>query len=105
MIGNPATSGDDTAPGSLRAGPGAARNRRVMAAAQLRDWLTAEIRTHKGCEKLEVLGISRLESSDPDGCNWSYSLVVDPGGAAAPVYALACAQAVGRARAIFNLAV
>jgi len=50
-----------------------------------------------------VLGLFRLERADRDGCNWSYTLVLDTGGAPAPVYALAYAKVVARGRARFNV--
>ena len=77
--------------------------RRVVSPTELRRWLTAEIRKHKGCEEVRVIGVTRLHKAGPDGCNWSYSLVVDPAGAPAPVYALACIDAVSRGRELFNV--
>lgn len=75
----------------------------LLTLAQLRDWLTEEIRAHPGCEEVQVLGLFRLERADRDGCNWSYTLVLDTGGAPAPVYALAYAKVLARGRARFNV--
>lgn len=99
----PGTNSEATVPGAPAA-HGLTLRRRVVSAAELRRWLTARVRTHRGCESVEVIGLFRLEKSDQDGCNWSHTLVVDPAGTPAPAYALACADAVVRGRALFMLA-
>ena len=82
---------------------GEAAGRRVVSPAELRRWLTAQIRRHEGCAEVRVIGITRLHRAGPDGCNWSYGLVVEPAGVPPSVYAMACIEAVTRGRELFNV--
>ena len=91
MIQLPASKDEETA------------QRRIVSPVELRRWLTAEIRKHEGCGEVCVIGVTRLQRAGADGCNWSYHLVVEPAGAPALAYTLACIDAVTRGRALFNL--
>ena len=66
--------------------------------------LTSLFSASEGCEDVAVVGVTRLDSPDSAGCNWSRSLVLDPKQVAAPVYALAYAQVLELARQQWNLA-
>lgn len=70
---------------------------------ELMQALTEQLRSFEGCERVRVVGIARLDAPDEAGCNWSASLVLDPAGVAAPVYALAYAGMIGMARQTWNL--
>lgn len=100
------SNSEATLPG-IAPGPRALREgaeRRAVSVAELKRWLTAQVRAHEGCEGVRVIGVFRLDKAGADGCNWSHALVVEPGGTPAPVYALACAEVVGRGHALFMLA-
>jgi hypothetical protein len=100
----PARGSEETLPG-FGAAPASERagRRRLVSPAELQRWLTAEIRKHEGCGGVRVIAITRLHRAGPDGCNWSYSLVVEPAGVPPRVYAMACIEVVTRGRALFNV--
>ena len=74
-----------------------------LAYADLVARLTALIQSCEGCEQVAVIGITRLDALDTDGCNWSSSVVLDPAGVPPEVYAIAYASVVAIARASWNL--
>ena len=65
--------------------------------------LGAMIQTVPGCEKVKVIDLYRLEPPDTSGCNWSTSLVLDPGGTPPEVYVIGYATIVFMARSSWNL--
>lgn len=70
---------------------------------ELRRQLTMQLRTYEGCEKVSVIGVTRLDGPDTSGCNWSMSIVLDPAGVEPEVYSLAWAEVIVAARATWNL--
>lgn len=81
-----------------------AEPRQLIRDDELRSRLTSLFSASEGCEDVAVVGVTRLDSPDSAGCNWSRSLVLDPKQVAAPVYALAYAQVLELARQQWNLA-
>ncbi len=79
-------------------------HRQVMAYDQLLACVTALMQSCEGCEKVEVVGVTALDKPDTNGCNWSFTLVLDTAGVAAEVYGFAYAQVIGMARGSWNLA-
>jgi hypothetical protein len=77
--------------------------RRAVPEDELIASLTALIQTCEGCENVKLIGVTRLDAPDTEGCNWSTSVVLDPAGVAAEVYSLAYAQVVFMARSSWNL--
>jgi len=65
--------------------------------------LTTLIQTCEGCQRVRVIDVMPLQRPDAAGCNWSITLVLDPAGVAAEVYALAYAQVIVPAREGWNL--
>ena len=65
--------------------------------------LGAMIQTCPGCEKVKVIDVTRLDPPDTAGCNWSTSLVLDPGGTPPEVYVIGYATIVFMARSSWNL--
>ena len=74
-----------------------------FAPAELLARLSAVIRSCEGCENVTVIEVTRLDTPDTAGCNWSSSVVLDPAGVAPEVYALAYASVVFMARSSLNL--
>jgi hypothetical protein len=77
--------------------------RQLLTSDDLINRLTAMIQTFQGCDQVRVLEITRLDPPDSHGCNWSYSMVLDPAGVDPVVYGLAYALSVGSARPSWNL--
>jgi len=65
--------------------------------------VSALVQSCEGCEKVRVVGVTPLEAPDTEGCNWSFTLVLDAKGVAPEVYALAYASVIAMARASWNL--
>jgi hypothetical protein len=65
--------------------------------------LSAMIQTVPGCEKVKVVEITRLDPPDNSGCNWSTSVILDPGNTAPEVYVIGYATIVFMARSSWNL--
>ena len=78
-------------------------DRRALPEDELMAGLTALIQTCEGCEKVKVIQVTRFDAPDSDGCNWSTSVVLDPGGTASEVYVLGYASVVFMARTSWNL--
>ena len=64
--------------------------------------LTALMQSCEGCDHVRVVEVMRLDKPD-SGCNWSTTLVLEPGGVAPEVYGLAYAQVIVAARKGWNL--
>ncbi len=67
-------------------------------------WLTAQFQSHPECARVSVVKVIRLELPDPEGCNWSRTLVLDTAGVQPSDYVAAYAAAVEKGRKRFNLA-
>jgi hypothetical protein len=65
--------------------------------------VSALMQSCEGCEELRVVGVTRLAAPDVEGCNWSFTLVLEPTGVPAEVYGLAYASVIGVARSSWNL--
>lgn len=65
--------------------------------------LSALIQTCEGCENVRVVEVTKLDTPDKDGCNWSSSIVLEAPGVEPVVYALAYAQMIVTARETWNL--
>jgi len=50
------------------------------------------------------MDVYRLDRPDVSGCNWSFTLVLEPNGTPADAYGLAYAQVIPIARRAWNLA-
>jgi hypothetical protein len=103
-MGTPLDPFDDpeaTTGGELVFG-GEEQERQALSREQLLERLSALVRSCEGCENVAVIGITRLDKPDESGCNWSPSIVLDPAGVAAEVYALAYACVIATARASWN---
>ena len=77
--------------------------RSVLGRAELLARLSALLRSCEGCEPVTVVDLARLDPPDATGCNWSYTLVLDPAGVAPEVYAAGYADVIVSARACWNL--
>jgi len=77
--------------------------RQTLSREELLDRLTKMIQACDGCEKVRVVGITRLDFPDKDGRNWSRSIVMDPAGVAPEVYSLAYGAVIGTAHDTWNL--
>ena len=82
---------------------GEAVARQTISREDLMQRLTKMIQTCEGCERVRVVGVTRLDSPDKDGRNWSHSLVLDAAGVQAEVYSLAYALVIGTAHDTWNL--
>jgi len=77
---------------------------RPVSEAELLRWLTAQFQTYPECAAVTAEQVFRLDLPDSEGCNWSRTLVLNPAGVSADVYALVYAAVVERARKAFVLA-
>jgi hypothetical protein len=78
-------------------------SRQSLSREDLMDRLTKMIQSCEGCEKVRVVGITRLDFPDKDGRNWSRSIVLDPAGVKPEVYSLAYGAVIGTAHETWNL--
>jgi len=76
--------------------------REMLTREEMRDWLTAELRKHEGCEEMTVLMVMGLQEEDETGCNWSDTLHLS-GDVSREVYLPALTAVVREARARFNV--
>jgi hypothetical protein len=65
--------------------------------------VSALMQSFEGCENITVVGVTPLDGPDTDGCNWSFTLVLDTAGVSPEVYGLAYAQVIAMARSSWNL--
>ncbi|HEY3077531.1 MAG TPA: hypothetical protein VGJ74_20350 [Burkholderiales bacterium] len=98
MDDSDATISDDIF--SLDAAPPA---RQALSREELLARVSALMQSCEGCEKVEVVGVTPLDGPDTDGCNWSFTLVLDAAGVPPEVYGLAYASVIAMARASWNL--
>ncbi|HYL25922.1 MAG TPA: hypothetical protein VEV21_16135 [Burkholderiales bacterium] len=77
--------------------------RQALAREDLLARLTRMMQSCEGCESVAVTGLTRLNTPDSAGCNWSASVVLAPAGVAPEVYTLAYASVVFMARSSWNL--
>jgi len=77
--------------------------RQTLSRDELMDRLTKMIQACEGCEKVRVIGVTRLDFPDKDGRNWSRSLVLDAAGVAPEIYSLAYGAVIGTAHETWNL--
>ena len=84
-------------------GLGGAHERQVLSHGELLERVTALMQSCEGCENVDVVAVTPLDRPDTEGCNWSFTLVLDTGGVPAEVYGLAYAQVIGMARSSWNL--
>lgn len=75
----------------------------ALAADDLRQQVTAQLRMYEGCEAVSVLRVTRLDKPDRDGCNWASTLVLDSAGVPAETYGAAYALVIVEARSTWNL--
>lgn len=68
-------------------------------------WLSAQFQTYPGCSAVSVERVVRMDRPDAQGCNWSRTLVLNPGGTPPEAYAVAYAAIVEMGRSAFNLKV
>jgi hypothetical protein len=90
-----------TVPGAPIPGP---EPRREVSVDELLRVLTTHMRMHEQCPGVRVIGVTRLDALDTDGCNWSSSVVLDPAGVAPEIYSVVYADVVKHARERYNLA-
>lgn len=83
---------------------GAQPERQVLPRAELLARVSALMQSCEGCENVRVIDVTPLDGPDTDGCNWSFTLVLDTAGVSAEVYGLAYAQVIAMARSRWNLA-
>ena len=78
--------------------------RKKLLSEDLLERLTRMIQSCEGCENVKVVECFHLDPPDKAGCNWSMTLVLQPNGTEAPVYALGYATILPTARESWNLA-
>ena len=66
-------------------------------------WLTGQFQSFPECGAVTVEKVFRTEVPDPEGCNWSRTLVLDPHGVAPEAYVVPYAVIVEKARKAFVL--
>ena len=77
--------------------------RKKLLKEELLERLTRMIQSCEGCEAVKVIDVF-ADAPDKEGCNWSSTLVLQPNGVEAPVYALGYAAVIAHARESWNLA-
>ena len=77
--------------------------RQVLPRAELLARVTSLIQSCEGCANVGVIGVFSLDRPDEEGCNWSFTLVLEPAGVEPQVYGLAYAHVIGMARSSWNL--
>ena len=82
---------------------GGAVARQTISREDLIQRLSKMIQACEGCEKVQVLTVTRLDTPDKDGRNWSHALVLDAAGVPAEVYSLAYASVIGTAHDTWNM--
>lgn len=54
-------------------------NKEIVSMEALSEWLTNYVASHEDCEGTTVTVQYKLQSPDDEGCNWSDSVVFNPG--------------------------
>ena len=100
---HPLEDPDSTASGLFDSDNTRPIGRKTLLREELLERLTRMIQSCEGCDAVKVLDVFP-DAPDKAGCNWSSTLVLEPNGVEAPVYALAYAAVIGMARESWNLA-
>ena len=77
--------------------------RQALPRGELLARVSALMQSCEGCENVGVVDVTPLDRPDTEGCNWSFTLVLDMAGVAPEVYSLAYAQVIAMARSCWNL--
>src|SRR5258706_11119638 len=77
--------------------------RQVLSYAELLTRVSALMQSCEGCETVTVVGVTPLDGPDTDGCNWSFTLVLNTAGGGPEVYGLAYSQVIPMARSRHKL--
>ena len=79
-------------------------NRKIVSMDTLSEWLTTHVSNHEDCEGTNVSVQYKLLSPDSNGCNWSESVILNPGpNADKQMLMTILANAVRDAREKFNV--
>ena len=100
---DPLEDPDSTASGLFGGDETRPIGRKTLLKDELLERLTRMIQSCEGCEAVKVIEVFP-DAPDKGGCNWSMTLVLEPNGTEAPVYALAYAALIAHARETWNLA-
>ena len=76
---------------------------RPVSEGELVRWLTGQFQSFPECGAITVEKVFRTDVPDPEGCNWSRTLVLDPHGVSPEVYVVPYAVIVEKARKAFLL--
>ena len=95
---------DSTASGLFDADGTRPIGRKPLLKEDLLERLTRMIQSCEGCESVEVIDVIQLDPPDNAGCSWSMTLIIQPNGTEAPVYALGYAFVIAHARETWNVA-
>lgn len=80
-------------------------NREVVSEGALIAYLEGELHTFQECNRYRVTGITRLQSPDAEGCNWSPRITTESGSRNVRDPCVAISERiVAEARKRFNLA-
>jgi hypothetical protein len=101
---HPLDDPDSTASGLFDSDSTRPVGRKKVLKEDLLERLTRMIQSCEGCEQVTVIDVMPLDPPDKEGCNWMPTLVLDPHGVEAPVYALAYGAVIAHARESWNLA-
>jgi hypothetical protein len=77
--------------------------RQALPRGELLARVSALMQSCEGCENVGVVDVTPLDRPDTNGCNWSFTLVLDTAGVAPEVYGFAYAQVIAMARSSWNL--
>jgi hypothetical protein len=77
--------------------------REALTRGELLGRVTALMQSCEGCESVVVVDVTPLDRPDTDGCNWSFTLVLEAAGVTPEVYGLGYAQVIALARSSWNL--
>src|SRR5258708_28702962 len=76
--------------------------RQALSYAELLTRVSALMQSCEGCEAVNVVGVTPLDGPDTDGCNWSFTLVLNTAGVVPVVFRLAYTHVIAAARRRFN---
>lgn len=82
---------------------GGAVARQTISREDLMQRLSKMIQACEGCENVRVISVTRLDTPDKDGRNWSHALVLEAEGVPPEVYSLAYASVIGTAHDTWNM--
>src|SRR5258708_33364623 len=72
--------------------------RQALSYAELLTRVSALMQSCEGCEAVTVVGVTPLDGPDTDGCNWSFTLVLNTAGLGPEGPGAALAPGIGMAR-------